>query len=606
MWSLIMIASDSGQDWLIELMQKFGLPSSEAGICYGVSHSAMQAKQAGEFERFTQRFTDLRDFSFDEQRINALKDKLAKPEPELSAQEVDFLAFLQTIEIYHQLYVHPELQAEGTLSTEQSAMASLSILKPVAIEKKEKETNKTLSPINSFISAYREENTTGEGFTLENYFEKLKDVFSNSQETVSLILGSGNHIIFVSYDNNNNNWTLVDPERIPNIVTCDNEDFIACAVAEAFKGGHVVFNTTIWGYKDEQLQRAADSINDNLAQDRSNYLSTLNQEEVDGYIDLKDFHGNTQLFVAASFNDIDTVNSLLRENADPDIQNDRNYTALQIAIQNGYEQTAVVLINNDADLDLQDEDGNTPLHLAIQNGQSTVVKQLLKNEANVDLQNSEGLTPLHIAAQSGNDEIVKRLLKADADIGTKSKHGETALLMAATEGHFNVVDRLLEKGATLDFASQPPLVKNQLSDDLKNAVKDGDLNKTKSLLNVGVPPNLNYGPGELPNHNRSSSLAAYAQASKNDLIVQALLDHGAVPSQKRPGPPQKPLPYPPADGEKTETRQKNEGPPKKPLPLPGMVRNMLANSIQNNSQGSEAVAEKTAKEVGSTGPAFKG
>ncbi len=110
---------------------------------------------------------------------------------------------------------------------------------------------------------------------------------------------------------------------------------------------------------------------------------------------------------------------------------------------------------------------------------------------------------------------------------------------------------------------------------------------------------MNYGPGELPNHNRSSSLVAYAQASKNDLIVQALLDHGAVPSQKRPGPPQKPLPSPPADAEKTETRQKNEGPPKKPLPLPGIVQNMLANSIQHKSQGSDVVAEKAAQETGS-------
>ncbi len=579
----------SEQDWLVELMQKFGLPSAPDGVCFGVSHSAMQANQASEFDRFKQRFTELHEFSLNEEGVNALKNKLTKPKPQLSAQEVDFLAFLQTIEIYHQLYMHTNLQAEGAHSTEQNAIASLSILKPVAIEEKEKATNKALSPINSFLSAYREENTRGEGFTLQSYFEQLKDLFSNSEERVSLILGSGNHVIFVSYDNNNGNWTLVDPVRVPETLTAEDEEMIAAAVSASFKGGHVIFNTTIWGYKDEELQRAADGVAENLSQDRSNYLSTLNQEEVDGYVDLQDYHGNTQLFIAASFNSIDTVNSLLRENADPDIQNDHNYTALQIAIQNGYDDIAILIIDNDADLDLKDQYGDTPLHSATQNGQSSVVKHLLRNDAEVDLQNDEGLTPLHLAAKAGNDEIVGRLLKADADINAKSMQGETPLLMAATKGHFNVVDRLLEKGASLDFASQSPLVKRQLSDNLKNAVKESDLHKTESLLNLGVPPNLKFDPGELPNRKRSCALVDYAEQTKNEPIAQALLDHGAKPS----APPQKPLPYPSEGAQNTETSQKSEE-----SQLSGMAVNML----RNRSQRNDAVTE-TPKEV--TQPVLK-
>lgn len=96
----------------------------------------------------------------------------------------------------------------------------------------------------------------------------------------------------------------------------------------------------------------------------------------------EDVHGTVPLHVAASKNNIDIIELLVRYSAN---------------------------------LDIQDVWGNTPLLYAVDRGRLEAVSTLLKHGAKVNKPDFRGNTPLHSACRTGNLEIVRTLLKHNAD-----------------------------------------------------------------------------------------------------------------------------------------------------------------------------------------------
>ncbi|KAG8436318.1 hypothetical protein GDO86_007429 [Hymenochirus boettgeri] len=105
---------------------------------------------------------------------------------------------------------------------------------------------------------------------------------------------------------------------------------------------------------------------------------------------------------AANGNDLDTVQRLLDEGADPCAADDKGRTALHFASCNGNGQIVSLLLDHGADPNQRDGLGNTPLHLAACTSHVPVITTLLRGGARVDALDRAGRTPLHLAKSKLN------------------------------------------------------------------------------------------------------------------------------------------------------------------------------------------------------------
>ncbi|KAG8434768.1 hypothetical protein GDO86_012932 [Hymenochirus boettgeri] len=101
---------------------------------------------------------------------------------------------------------------------------------------------------------------------------------------------------------------------------------------------------------------------------------------------------------AANGNDLDTVQRLLDEGADPC----EGRTALHFESCNGNGQIVSLLLGHGADPNQRDGRGNTPLHLAACTSHVPVITTLLCGGARVDALDCAGHTPLHLAKSKLN------------------------------------------------------------------------------------------------------------------------------------------------------------------------------------------------------------
>lgn len=92
-------------------------------------------------------------------------------------------------------------------------------------------------------------------------------------------------------------------------------------------------------------------------------------------------------------------------------------TALHIAVMQRSVETIGELLKNQADPNQQDQDGDTPIHVAVQDKfiNLSIIKQLLKAGALLEIQNKISQTPLLLAACYSRLEVVEFLLEHGAD-----------------------------------------------------------------------------------------------------------------------------------------------------------------------------------------------
>src|SRR5689334_19281312 len=109
------------------------------------------------------------------------------------------------------------------------------------------------------------------------------------------------------------------------------------------------------------------------------------REEVD--INLADSGGRTLLMEAVIRRDQELVSILLANGADPNIRDNRDWTALHFASQD-YDLTSVrKLVEHGSNINAQDDFGNTPLWRATFNsrGRGDVIRFLLAHGADQNL-----------------------------------------------------------------------------------------------------------------------------------------------------------------------------------------------------------------------------
>ena len=234
----------------------------------------------------------------------------------------------------------------------------------------------------------------------------------------------------------------------------------------------------------------------------------VNAEDTEYDLSVTFDEGTTALMIASYYGYADLVNALIQNNADVNIKNKRNYTALLyatdiwarqgIGIYDSNFNVVELLVMAKADVNCVNNYGWGPLFFAADNSNSDVVAFLVDNGANINMVSDEGITPLLIANDvdsvkilasttninkanlagitplisfSGREistEAINILLENGADINAIDKDGETALSYAIENGNFETALILLENNAN------PNISKKKAKDLAKIARELGD------------------------------------------------------------------------------------------------------------------------------------
>ncbi len=190
----------------------------------------------------------------------------------------------------------------------------------------------------------------------------------------------------------------------------------------------------------------------------------------------------------------------------------------------------------------------TPLILASKQGHEHIVKYLLEKGANVNNSTRIGLTPIYIASEKGHFNVVKLLIEYGSEINRELACGfDTPATLALKNKHFKLMEFLMLYGGyvTIDeyeyilhtddlkkLSQKEKLELHQkilrhtqklsLSSHLIKAVKEGNLNKVKSLVQQGAIIHVT----RVKQESTIDGLLFIAVEKSNYNLVKYLIDNG--------------------------------------------------------------------------------
>jgi uncharacterized protein len=259
---------------------------------------------------------------------------------------------------------------------------------------------------------------------------------------------------------------------------------------------------------------------------------------------------NEEFLEAVRDGDLDTVSSLLNNDANVNTARNDGTSALAWAVYNDNETMVDLLIRSGrdgADVNAANENGVSPLHLACINQNASIISKLLRAGADPNVSKWTGESPLMTCANTGVTEAVSDLLASGADVNARENNkNQTALMWAAAEGHGDVVKALIDSGADFNARSKtvlepaPYLVKTESTmgqnfptstrfrkytgnfTALLFAAQSGDIESARNLLTAGA--NINEASDE------DGSALLIAAASGHEVMALFLLENGADPN----------------------------------------------------------------------------
>lgn len=96
---------------------------------------------------------------------------------------------------------------------------------------------------------------------------------------------------------------------------------------------------------------------------------------------------------------------LLKQGANPNIQDASGTTPAHDAARTGFLDTLRVLVEHGADVNAPDGTGALPIHLAVREGHNAVVS-FLAAESDLHHRDARGLTPLELARGRGAQDLM--------------------------------------------------------------------------------------------------------------------------------------------------------------------------------------------------------
>jgi hypothetical protein len=178
----------------------------------------------------------------------------------------------------------------------------------------------------------------------------------------------------------------------------------------------------------------------------------------------------TEAVTAAIKHDSKTIQRLIQSQSNINAQDENGNTMLLLALNTNQtyrpnkkqDQVVAMLLKEGADPNIQNKSGHTTLIRAIRNDLIFCVDALLAANVCVNAQDSYGYTPLMTAINSGGharEHIVQALLKADADPNIRRFCDWTALMDAATHSTKEIIIGLLNAGANPHIKSNPEIIR---------------------------------------------------------------------------------------------------------------------------------------------------
>ncbi|KAI6171397.1 Alpha-latrotoxin-Lt1a-like protein [Aphelenchoides bicaudatus] len=194
----------------------------------------------------------------------------------------------------------------------------------------------------------------------------------------------------------------------------------------------------------------------------------------------------------ASLNSLpDVFDRLFRLDAQTNIRDNRNFTALHYAAMFSDDYILKKLLTFNEKIDAVGENGLTPLQVAVMHQNLKAIRFLLNQNppAAINIKTQTGKTALHLAATFNNASIVSELIKKGAEVDLMDGNNRTALYLALKYESTDVVGLLTANGSRLNV----PYPQNNLTL-LEIAMKNGDEIKiltTMEKLNLTDETGLN-------------------------------------------------------------------------------------------------------------------
>jgi ankyrin repeat protein len=209
--------------------------------------------------------------------------------------------------------------------------------------------------------------------------------------------------------------------------------------------------------------------------------------------------------------------TLLEHGADPNIEVQKGWSALVMAMESRAFHIVRPLLQYGADPNYIDSVGQSNLVFACAHGhiEPGATQELIEWGADVNLVNKRKIRPLEGACASGRPEVVEILLKAGVNYNEKFSTSHSPLEWVCYNGKPDIAELLLLSGAA---PTENP-------DALELAVRCNHMETVKLLLSKGFDVNH-----QSDNGNRTPLTTACH--NNNGEIVKLLLSHGADPNRK--------------------------------------------------------------------------
>lgn len=231
-----------------------------------------------------------------------------------------------------------------------------------------------------------------------------------------------------------------------------------------------------------------------------------------------EYHEMDFLFLAASCGSTTMLRFLLDEGRDLEERDSLSqWTVLHHLASRGHLGLIQTVYGDRDDIDSVDGSGQTPLAVAVASGHEDVAAYLIARGADVNAADQYGNTPLHIAARWDRPRCAEVLVQSGAHSASRNTSGLFPLDVALERGRENLV-AVFPVDAPAKRFGETPEEAHWIR--LKNAIVDGKVGQTQSLLNksaAGIDQIDHQGQG----------LIHYACTNGNPQLVQVLAAAGA-------------------------------------------------------------------------------
>jgi ankyrin repeat protein len=246
-------------------------------------------------------------------------------------------------------------------------------------------------------------------------------------------------------------------------------------------------------------------------------------------------HGDRELVAdAAERRDLETLQALVKQGADPNAAQPDGATALHWAVHWDDQQAVDILVRAGAKPDAVNDLGVFPLSLACANGSGAMAKRLLAAGASVRTTLPGGESPLMTCARTGAADAVRLLAERGADVNARESHrGQTALMWAAGARQLDAVKVLVARGADVNAASTAGFTP------LMFAAREGDPEAAGLLLTAGAKIEATTPAGESALLVAAASVSGVTardyrvipEPSGHEAVAMLLVDRGANVNQ---------------------------------------------------------------------------